>query len=147
MGPRSVLGRSGGRGRSRRRRRKRNRITAVLPLWVLWTATSPAMSSGMERLRLGTQLLLSSGARTPRRANPSGIASGMSAALCRQSTTADKTDCVALAKTGGESSYTELPTCMEMARDVRQLHSQANNSSAPVPEGLPAPVGYRQPTP
>ena len=28
-------------------------------------------------------------------------------------TTADKSHCVALAKTGGESSYTELITCME----------------------------------
>src|SRR5215467_798377 len=35
--------------------------------------------------------------------------------------TADKSHCVALAKTGGESSYTELITCMEMARDVRAL--------------------------
>ena len=61
--------------------------------------------------------------------------------------TADKTHCVALAKTGGESSYTELLTCMEMARDVRQLHSGADNSSAPVPEGLRAPVGHREPTP
>jgi hypothetical protein len=61
--------------------------------------------------------------------------------------TADKSHCVSLAKTGGESSYTELITCMEMARDVRQLHSQANNPSAAVPEGLPAPVGHRQPTP
>ena len=34
-------------------------------------------------------------------------------------TTSDKTHCVSLAKTGGESSYTELITCMEMARDVR----------------------------
>src|SRR5262249_34106806 len=51
--------------------------------------------------------------------------------------TADKSHCVALAKTGGESSYTELLTCMEMARDVRQLHADANkSSSAPVPEGL-----------
>ena len=58
----------------------------------------------------------------------------------------DKSHCVALAKTGGESSYTELLTCMEMARDVRKLHSEADNSSAPVPEGLPAPVGHRQPT-
>jgi hypothetical protein len=62
--------------------------------------------------------------------------------------TADKTHCVALARTGGESSYTELLTCMEMARDVRKLHSEADkSSSAPVPEGLPAPVGHRQPTP
>ena len=66
-------------------------------------------------------------------------------------TTADKTDCVALAKTGGESSYTELITCMEMARDVRKLREDqqkgSNTSSAPVPEGLPSPVGHRQPTP
>ena len=61
-------------------------------------------------------------------------------------TTADKTHCVALAKTGGESSYTEFITCMEMARDVRKLHSEADKSSAAVPEGLPAPVGHRQPT-
>ena len=57
----------------------------------------------------------------------------------------DKSHCVALAKTVGESSYTELLTCM--ARDVRRLHSEANKSSGPVPEGLPAPVGHRQPTP
>jgi len=25
---------------------------------------------------------------------------------------------------GGDSSYTELLTCLEMARDVRQLHSE-----------------------
>ena len=59
-------------------------------------------------------------------------------------TTSDKTDCVALAKTGGESSYTELLTCMEMARDVRQLHKQPNSlSEQNIP---PAPVGHRQPT-
>jgi hypothetical protein len=55
-----------------------------------------------------------------------------------------------LAKTGGEASYTELITCMEMARDVRKLHADqqkgSDTSSAPVPEGLPAPVGHRQPT-
>src|SRR5262249_8157317 len=61
----------------------------------------------------------------------------------------DKSHCVALAKTGGESSYTELITCMEMARDVRKLHEdeqKGSASSAPVPEGLSAPVGHRQPT-
>src|SRR5262249_8924504 len=31
-------------------------------------------------------------------------------------TTADTTGCIALAQTGGEPSYTELITCMEMAR-------------------------------
>jgi hypothetical protein len=59
-------------------------------------------------------------------------------------TTADKTDCVALAKTGGESSYTELITCMEMARDVRELHKNANG--LPEQNIPPAPVGHRQPT-
>ena len=58
--------------------------------------------------------------------------------------TADKTHCVALAKTGGESSYTELITCMEMARDVRKLHENAN--SLPEQNIPPAPVGHRQPT-
>jgi hypothetical protein len=57
----------------------------------------------------------------------------------------DKMHCIALAKTGGESSYTELITCMEMARDVRKLHSEAKNSPAPAQQGLPAPVGHRQP--
>jgi len=61
--------------------------------------------------------------------------------------TADKTHCVALAKTGGESSYTELLTCMEMARDVRKLHSEADNSSASAQQAIPqAPMGHRQPT-
>ncbi len=42
---------------------------------------------------------------------------------------ADKKHCVTLAKTGGESSNTELLTCLEMARDVRALHSRAAASS------------------
>jgi hypothetical protein len=66
-------------------------------------------------------------------------------------TTSDKTSCVALARTGGEPSYTELITCMEMARDVRKLREDqqkgSDTSSAPVPVGLAAPVGHREPTP
>jgi hypothetical protein len=57
----------------------------------------------------------------------------------------DKRHCIALTTTGGESSYTELLTCLEMARDVRKLHSEAKNSPAPAQQGLPAPVGHRQP--
>jgi hypothetical protein len=38
---------------------------------------------------------------------------------------ADKRHCVELAKTGGESSNTELLTCLEMSRDVRLLRSAA----------------------
>ena len=70
--------------------------------------------------------------------------------------TADKGHCVALAKTGGESSYTELITCMEMARDVRALRSaEATSSRAattqtpsspPTPAVQPAP-STRTPTP
>jgi hypothetical protein len=33
----------------------------------------------------------------------------------------DKRHCVAEATMGGESSYTDLLTCLEMARDVRQM--------------------------
>jgi hypothetical protein len=34
----------------------------------------------------------------------------------------DRRHCVAEATMGGDSSYTELLTCLEMARDVRTLH-------------------------
>ena len=64
---------------------------------------------------------------------------------------ADKQHCVTLAKTGGESSYTELLTCLEMSRDVRALNSAAaarsgadatkrNASSASMPAPRPAPT-------
>jgi len=33
----------------------------------------------------------------------------------------DRKHCIAEATMGGESSYTELVTCLEMARDVRKL--------------------------
>jgi hypothetical protein len=58
----------------------------------------------------------------------------------------DMAHCKTETTMGGESSYTELVTCLEMSRDVRKMHSETNNSSAPVPQGLPAPVGHRQPT-
>jgi hypothetical protein len=58
----------------------------------------------------------------------------------------DRRHCVAEATMGGESSYTELVTCLEMARDVRKLHSEANSSSAAAQQVPPAPVGHRQPT-
>jgi hypothetical protein len=34
---------------------------------------------------------------------------------------ADKKGCIAEATMGGESSYTDLVTCLEMARDVRKM--------------------------
>src|SRR5262249_16936713 len=36
----------------------------------------------------------------------------------------DRRHCIALASTGGVPSYTDLLTCLEMARDVRPLHKQ-----------------------
>jgi hypothetical protein len=38
-------------------------------------------------------------------------------------TAEDRRHCTAETKMGGESSYTELITCLEMARDVRSLRS------------------------
>jgi len=65
----------------------------------------------------------------------------------------DRRHCIAEATMGGESSYTDLVTCLEMARDVRDLHSKAKSSSqadsssaAPAQQQPPAPVGHRQPT-
>jgi hypothetical protein len=37
---------------------------------------------------------------------------------------ADRASCVNEARMGGDSSYTELLTCLEMARDVRSLRSE-----------------------
>jgi hypothetical protein len=58
---------------------------------------------------------------------------------------ADKRHCVTLATTGGESSNTELLTCLEMARDVRALRSASSQaettkpaSSASTPAPQPA---------
>src|ERR1700728_5069957 len=41
----------------------------------------------------------------------------------------DKNSCVNESRMGGDSSYTELLTCLEMARDVRALHDEANEPS------------------
>ncbi len=40
--------------------------------------------------------------------------------------TADRNHCVNEARMGGESSYTELLTCLEMAADVRKIHEQTD---------------------
>lgn len=40
---------------------------------------------------------------------------------------ADKRACIQEATMGGDSSYTELLTCLEMARDVRNLGNDLNN--------------------
>jgi hypothetical protein len=60
---------------------------------------------------------------------------------------ADKNACTNEATMGGDSSYTELLTCLEMARDVRSLHSEAEKPAAR-PAGVPpAPPGHAQPKP
>lgn len=58
---------------------------------------------------------------------------------------ADKTACTNEATMGGDSSYTELLTCLEMARDVRTLHSEADKPAAAKPAVPPAPRGHAQP--
>jgi len=44
---------------------------------------------------------------------------------------ADKRDCVNESTMGGESSYTELLTCLEMARDVRKLGTGSEANDVP----------------
>ena len=52
----------------------------------------------------------------------------------------DKTACTNESRMGGDSSYTELLTCLEMARDVRAMHSeQANAPAAAPPRAKPKP--------
>ena len=60
---------------------------------------------------------------------------------------ADKNSCTNEATMGGDSSYTELLTCLEMARDVRTLHSESEKAAAAPATGRPAPPGHAQPKP
>jgi hypothetical protein len=53
-------------------------------------------------------------------------------------TSADKTSCVNESEMGGESSYTELLTCLEMARDVRAMHKEEQGAAA-TPSGAAKP--------
>jgi hypothetical protein len=43
---------------------------------------------------------------------------------------ADKTSCVNESRMGGESSYTELLTCLEMARDVRAMRNEQQGGAS-----------------
>jgi len=45
-------------------------------------------------------------------------------------TAADKIACTNESRMGGDSSYTELLTCLEMARDVRAMHTEQANTPA-----------------
>jgi hypothetical protein len=50
---------------------------------------------------------------------------------------ADKRDCVNESTMGGDSSYTELLTCLEMARDVRTLgHEEPDPAMPSVTPGM-----------
>ena len=56
----------------------------------------------------------------------------------------DKKHCVNETQMGGDSSYTELLTCLEMARDIRTIHSDTSASNQPA---ALAPRGHAQPKP
>ena len=43
---------------------------------------------------------------------------------------ADKTSCVNESRMGGESSYTELLTCLEMERDVRAMRNEQQGGAS-----------------
>jgi len=60
---------------------------------------------------------------------------------------ADKVHCANESRMGGESSYTELLTCLEMARDVRAMRSESEESNPVAPNLRPAPPGHAQPRP
>ncbi len=45
----------------------------------------------------------------------------------------DRVACTNESRMGGESSYTELLTCLEMARDVRAMNSNQKGSATQIP--------------
>jgi hypothetical protein len=47
----------------------------------------------------------------------------------------DKSACIREATMGGDSSYTELLTCLEMARDVRNMGNESNGPDIAPPAG------------
>ena len=49
----------------------------------------------------------------------------------------DKVHCTNESLMGGESSYTELLTCLEMARDVRTMHATEPSDALGTPMGAP----------
>ena len=59
----------------------------------------------------------------------------------------DKTACTNESRMGGDSSYTELLTCLEMARDVRTMRSDQAKSAASPADIPAAPPGHAQPKP
>jgi hypothetical protein len=59
---------------------------------------------------------------------------------------ADRVSCENESRMGGESSYTELLTCLEMARDVRKLRTQPKDALEASPPGsTPAEVSPSTP--
>ncbi|MFZ0606216.1 MAG: hypothetical protein WAM75_00895 [Xanthobacteraceae bacterium] len=61
---------------------------------------------------------------------------------------ADKAACTNESEMGGESSYTELLTCLEMARDVRTMKKEQSSKPAASPaDPAAAPPGHAQPKP
>jgi hypothetical protein len=55
----------------------------------------------------------------------------------------DKIACTNEAEMGGDSSYTELLTCLEMARDIRTMRTDTPESN----KAASAPRGHAQPKP
>jgi hypothetical protein len=53
----------------------------------------------------------------------------------------DSVSCVNESRMGGESSYTELLTCLEMARDVRNMRSEAEGKGKAAAPGAPGTPG------
>ena len=49
----------------------------------------------------------------------------------------DRNHCLTETRMGGESSYTELLTCLEMAADVRKLHEQTDGARQAQSVNLP----------
>jgi hypothetical protein len=60
---------------------------------------------------------------------------------------ADKVACTNESKMGGDSSYTELLTCLEMARDVRAMQNEKSDTPAAAPAPAHASPGHAQPKP
>jgi hypothetical protein len=59
----------------------------------------------------------------------------------------DKSHCLAMVSTGGDPSYVELLSCLEMSRDAKTIAQGRRLEDQATPESTSRPVPHPQPTP
>lgn len=94
-----------------------------LPIVILATLSPVAVSDTVPKFDVARECRFEGGSveNVARCARDEAAALGQLNALWTQLVGADKSSCLSVTMTGGFASYVELLTCLEMARDARQI--------------------------